>query len=718
MPAKRTIKAGLLVKDIRAGMTDSELMEKYKLSVKGLQSLFQESLYSGVLRISDFEDRWSSYAHAVEMEDDRGAARISTDILIPVCEHQHPEKRGTILDITDKGLRVKGINTTVGEIKILEIPQDELVMMDRIVFQATCRWVKKGENGAVVAGFEMEKPITENWDRLSVVLPSVAAEDHQPVDLESIYDGRATQSVDLANLFTEDVTESGSFSFSGVRQTWFGKLLQALPIPAVLIDESFNIVFVNQSCFRISIDYRKTLGRSFASLFPNPEVAQEAELLLSNVFETRKGASSQALMDIEGTSIWARMYLRSVRVGMKRSVLLLIEDLTLEKQQILLKHKLENDILNERNELEKLAKKLVVELRKIRQRLRDETAERKRQQKLVYEREADYRLLAEILPHFPFVADAGGLVTFSASHQTDGLEPAETESGAPARIPLGIVPEDRDRVAQHLKRAIDGEEVGPMECSFELPAGGPVPVLLFVSHVIKDEEVVSLRGVAIDYTMGRIAFGSKSDTEGYLTSGNFLVREIHRRAVKNLEVIAGLLQLQSRYANDDIHKAMFKESEDRVRAIRIADELLYRSPSKTHLAFHDYVSGLWADLSKSYDSAGGRIVFHNFVEDATFGIGTAVPLGFIMTELFSNCLKHAFPDGGKGRVRVFLRKRTEKGLQLIVDDTGVGMPGEVDWKKPESLGLELIRAFAQKVQGEIRYRRNEGTEFRLTFEQT
>jgi len=44
MDFKREIEAKELIFDIRAGMTDSQLMEKYRLTYKGLKSALQKLL--------------------------------------------------------------------------------------------------------------------------------------------------------------------------------------------------------------------------------------------------------------------------------------------------------------------------------------------------------------------------------------------------------------------------------------------------------------------------------------------------------------------------------------------------------------------------------------------------------------------------------------------------------------------------------------------------
>ena len=51
----------------------------------------------------------------------------------------------------------------------------------------------------------------------------------------------ATETIDLEGLFSRDLTSSGSFDIrEGIWATTFGKVLQVLPVPALLIDDSYN----------------------------------------------------------------------------------------------------------------------------------------------------------------------------------------------------------------------------------------------------------------------------------------------------------------------------------------------------------------------------------------------------------------------------------------------------------------------------------------------
>jgi signal transduction histidine kinase/ActR/RegA family two-component response regulator len=77
------------------------------------------------------------------------------------------------------------------------------------------------------------------------------------------------------------------------------------------------------------------------------------------------------MFDIDGSIIWGRAHLRSVRVGNGRSLLLLVEDLTLEKKQLLMNQR-------HREELAMRVQERTAELMRINERLEQEMGHRAR----------------------------------------------------------------------------------------------------------------------------------------------------------------------------------------------------------------------------------------------------------------------------------------------------------------------------------------------------
>src|SRR5208337_4874855 len=95
--------------------------------------------------------------------------------------------------------------------------------------------------------------------------------------------------------------------------------------------------FMNTSWSRISPDYAGMHGKPLSSLFSNVWIAKESESLIQKVLSARRPESTQGVVQIGGMRIWGRLHFRAVRVGTNKSILVLVEDLTLEKQQLVLK---------------------------------------------------------------------------------------------------------------------------------------------------------------------------------------------------------------------------------------------------------------------------------------------------------------------------------------------------------------------------------------------
>ena len=212
-------------------------------------------------------------------------------------------------------------------------------------------------------------------------------------------DYESTESIELKSLFTRDVTTSGSFDVrGGIWATTFGKVIQALPIPAFLVDEHLHVSASNQACGRFSPEHGKIQGRPFVSLFLGSSAAKKAQTILQKVFSDRKPRIGEGALRVEDAMVWARMTFRSIRIMNERFVLVLVEDLTREKVQLQ-----ENEIL--RQELEKRVERRTAALRGANEDLTREVAERKRveqeREKMIIELQqalAEIKKLSGLLP--------------------------------------------------------------------------------------------------------------------------------------------------------------------------------------------------------------------------------------------------------------------------------------------------------------------------------
>ena len=195
-----------------------------------------------------------------------------------------------------------------------------------------------------------------------------------------------------------------------------------------------------------------------------------------------------------------------------------------------------------------------------------------------------------------------------------------------------------------------------------------------------------------------------------------LLKEVHHRVKNNLQIISSLLRMQSRTSSDPQINDILQESQARVRSIAMVYELLHKSLDLSSISVKEYIQLLITQLLISYDKANSVHTTIE-VEDVRLDLDKSVPCGLIITELITNSLKHGFPEGKKGAIRVSFKKTTNGSYLLSVIDEGVGIPVPVDWKHTSSMGFSIIRSLCDQLDGHVEMHRGEngGTVFTLSF---
>jgi PAS domain-containing protein len=143
--------------------------------------------------------------------------------------------------------------------------------------------------------------------------------------------GLTEETIDLSAMFDEDVSSTGSFDLRRSRLNSFQKMLQAIPIPALLVDESCMVAFVNRACKRATGQYETIDGRGFSVLFPNRADGEQAEALIRRVFHDRMPLAVEGTLGIDEIRMLGRIHFRSVRIQKMRMMLVIIEDVTPSK---------------------------------------------------------------------------------------------------------------------------------------------------------------------------------------------------------------------------------------------------------------------------------------------------------------------------------------------------------------------------------------------------
>ena len=202
--------------------------------------------------------------------------------------------------------------------------------------------------------------------------------------------------------------------------------------------------------------------------------------------------------------------------------------------------------------------------------------------------------------------------------------------------------------------------------------------------------------------------------EKSLYEKEILLKEIHHRVKNNLMIISSLLNLQSDYIKDEESKNIFKESENRARSMALIHERLYQSTDLKRIDFGDYLRTLAKDLYHTYVMDTDLIKLNVDVDDIKLDINTSIPLGLILNELVTNCLKHAFSHGESGEINIKFHAHNKKYF-LEVKDNGIGFPNYIDYKNTDTLGLKLVTSLTEQIDGQIEFNNISGTSFKIIF---
>jgi two-component sensor histidine kinase/CheY-like chemotaxis protein len=198
-----------------------------------------------------------------------------------------------------------------------------------------------------------------------------------------------------------------------------------------------------------------------------------------------------------------------------------------------------------------------------------------------------------------------------------------------------------------------------------------------------------------------------------LREKEILLKEIHHRVKNNMQLISSLLHIQAAHSEDPKFLRFYEESRNRIRAMALVHESLYRSKSLAHIDICEHTRTLVSQLVRSYECYDVELSITG--ESIFLGIDVAIPFGLIVNELVSNAFRHGLRGREKGALGVEVHCSPERVVTLIVSDNGCGFPEGLDFRASSSLGLQLVNDLVGQIDGSIELDGSNGTTFTVRF---
>lgn len=196
------------------------------------------------------------------------------------------------------------------------------------------------------------------------------------------------------------------------------------------------------------------------------------------------------------------------------------------------------------------------------------------------------------------------------------------------------------------------------------------------------------------------------------TTRELLFRELQHRVSNNLQVAAGLLNLQKRQLGDADARAALDEAAGRLTTIGRISRQLY-DPSGSAQPLLLFLNDLCRDV---LDASGRGDLTLTLRGDDQLRLqpDAAIPTALIVAEAVANAIEHGFADARPGRIVVEVARSPDEALTITVDDDGRGVPAGFDADRSTSLGLRIATSLARGQGGSFRLERCNGTRATLT----
>jgi len=181
----------------------------------------------------------------------------------------------------------------------------------------------------------------------------------------------------------------------------------------------------------------------------------------------------------------------------------------------------------------------------------------------------------------------------------------------------------------------------------------------------------------------------------------FLLKEMNHRVKNSLAIISGMLRLQASDIEDPILSGHLDEAARRVGAVGMAHDQLHTVGGVERLDIGRYLQAICQDLDAVVPHCQ---VLARVEEGIDMATDRAISVALTVNELITNAAKYAYDEHLGGVIEVALTRQGPDRLVITVADAGRGLPPGFDARRPKRLGMRIVAAFVEQLQGSLEIR--------------
>ncbi|MEQ3625117.1 MAG: PAS domain-containing protein [Celeribacter sp.] len=175
--------------------------------------------------------------------------------------------------------------------------------------------------------------------------------------------------------------------------------------------------------------------------------------------------------------------------------------------------------------------------------------------------------------------------------------------------------------------------------------------------------------------------------------------EIQHRVKNHLSMIVGMIRMQSRSSGDTDGFAALARRIESLQLLYEEMSLSDHMNNRDVIPLGTYLSRIVNSIAHIDGRAGVRVTTE--IEAVDANTHDATQLGLVLSEVVTNAFQHAFEGRDVGLLEVRMTNLSSGGIRLVIADDGIGMPEDLTWPKPGSLGGKIMQGLVDSLDGKF-----------------